>query len=236
MDAALAGSDEVVTMLLDHGVNPDKTDSKGNTPLVFAIQGGVLPTIETLARVTSRDLGWALYWIAREGLEVTGGVLQLVEKAGEDSEAIMEGVEAACEFGAVEMLKTLLAVASPDYPEATQHKLLESAIKSDCALTCAAVLGLVTSPVPKAIIASARQRGNTRVLQLLTGEGEAELEARCREVRNNRDTADVCNQIPKTREFPYNDPMTKLKKFLADNFANGFFKYFTSPKNLFLFV
>ena len=39
------------------------------------------------------------------------------------------------------------------------------------------------------------------------------MEARCREVRNNKDTADVYNKIPKTREFPYNAPMTKLKKF-----------------------
>ncbi len=66
-------------------------------------------------------------------------------------EATMAGVEGAAEFGAAPLLSTLLSLAAYDYPEAIQHRLLESAIQSDCALTCAAVLGLVTRPLPEAI-------------------------------------------------------------------------------------
>ncbi len=136
-----------------------------------------------------------------------------------DDEATMEGVEGAAEFGAEPLLSTLLSLAAYDYPEAIQHRLLDSAIMSDCALTCAAVMGLVSRPLPEAIIASARQRGNTRVLQLLTGEGMVELEASCREVRDNMESAGVDNKVPKTTEFSYGDKPKKVKKFLINKFA-----------------
>jgi hypothetical protein len=202
MSAANGGSDEVVTMLLGRGADPDRIIGGGNTALVSAIQGGVLTTIETLANVTSRDLGGALSWIALYGLEVTGSVLQLVERARCDSEAIMKGLVASCEFGALELLNALLmSITSPNYSDAIQHKLLESAIMSDCALTCAVVLcNLITSPVPEAIINIARQRGNCRVLQLLTGASETEQEAKFKMVRDNMETANVYNKIPKNRE------------------------------------
>jgi hypothetical protein len=68
--------------LLSRGADPDRTHQQGNTALLFAIQSGVLPTIETLTRVTNNKLGEALYLLARERVEVTPGILGLVQRAG----------------------------------------------------------------------------------------------------------------------------------------------------------
>ena len=73
MAAALYGADQVISLLLSREADPDRTDQHGGTPLILAIQSGVVPTIETLAELTNKELGRALYNLARERVEVHSG-------------------------------------------------------------------------------------------------------------------------------------------------------------------
>ena len=88
MAAALSAQDETVTLLLSMGAYPDKTDTKNNTALMIAIQSECLTTINLLAPVTQVNLGGALYFLARDKVEVmTGELRQLVGRAAQDREA-----------------------------------------------------------------------------------------------------------------------------------------------------
>ena len=108
LDAALEASDETVSSLLSWGASPDKTDASNHTALKFAITSKCSTTINLLAPVTQVNLGSALYWLAREKVELTTGELrQLVERAAQDREAAIEGLEGAAKFGSSNMIDIL---------------------------------------------------------------------------------------------------------------------------------
>ena len=108
MNAALSAQDETVTLLLSMGASPDKTDDGGATALIFAIQSKCLTTINQLAPVTQVNLGGALEFLARYKIEVmTGELRQLVERAAQDREAAINGIEAAAKLGSNKMIEAL---------------------------------------------------------------------------------------------------------------------------------
>ena len=101
MYAALTASDKTVSSLLSWGADPDRTADNGQTALIWrasaektqakttalimAIQSKCLTTINLLAPVTTVSLGTALYWIAREKVQLqTGELRQLVVRAGRE--------------------------------------------------------------------------------------------------------------------------------------------------------
>ena len=85
MQAAFYACDETVSSLLSWGANPDQTYANGNTALMFAIQSNCLTTINLLAPVTNRNLGGALYFLARFKIElVTGELKNLIGRAAQD--------------------------------------------------------------------------------------------------------------------------------------------------------
>ena len=112
MDAALNASDETITSLLSWGANPDKTDADGDPALIFAIQSKCSTTINLLAPVTKENLGGALYWLAWFKVPMTEEVKQLVERAAQDREAAIEGLEGAAMFGSHPLLKMMAAFLS----------------------------------------------------------------------------------------------------------------------------
>ena len=100
MVSALAAHDETVLSLLSWGASPNRTDADDNTALIFAIQSKCSTTIKLLAPVTQFDLGRALRRLAKYKVELeTGELKQLVERAAQDSEAAIMGIEAAARFG-----------------------------------------------------------------------------------------------------------------------------------------
>ena len=100
MDAALSASDETVSSLLSWGASPEKTDANGDPALIFAIQSKCVSTINLLAPVTQKNLGGALGRLAKDKIELkTEELRQLVERAAQDREAAIEGLEGAAMFG-----------------------------------------------------------------------------------------------------------------------------------------
>ena len=119
MAAALLASDKAVSSLLLWGASPDKAANNGNIALICAIQSKCSSTISLLAPVTQVNLGGALYWLAREKVELmTGELRQLVERAAQDREAAIEGLEGAARFGSINMIEILA-----NYKE--NHPILE---------------------------------------------------------------------------------------------------------------
>jgi hypothetical protein len=154
MSAALSGADQVISLLLSRGADPDRTDQYGDTALIFAIQSGVLPTIETLAGVTNKKLGEALRCLAKDRVEVTPGILGLVQRAGRDRKAVMLGLKGACMYGAVDLLKALTShLSTTELPTNMKQELFTLAVESDCPATCAAMMDLV-SPIPQNSVGS----------------------------------------------------------------------------------
>ena len=105
MNAALHASDKTVSSLLNWGADPDKTDADGFTALMFAIQSKCSTTINLLAAKTNANLGGALYFLARNKVDLmTGELRQLVERAAQDREAAIRGLEGAAMFGSSKMI------------------------------------------------------------------------------------------------------------------------------------
>ena len=105
MIAAQSASDETVSSLLSWGADPDKTDADGATALIYAIQSKCSTTINMLAPKTKTNLGGALNWLAREKVDLmTGELRQLVERAAQDREAAIRGLESAAKFGSREII------------------------------------------------------------------------------------------------------------------------------------
>ena len=218
MDAALSAQDETITLLLSMGASPDKTDHDGNTALIFAIQSKCLTTINLLAPVTQVNLGGALQNLAFKKIEVmTGELRQLVERAAQDREAAIEGLEGAAKFGSSLMIE-MIAQYTKDHSifEAKKADIWMEAVKSDSKATVSALLPLLPNP-PLEAITLARERGVPGVVRLLLPdtkvEGEEEREALRDAVLAN--TAELLDQMPRDVEFTYNDKMDKLKPLLS---------------------
>ena len=108
MSAARAANDETVSSLLSWGADPDKTDVDGRTALIYAILPKCVTTINLLAKVTQVDLGGALFWLAREKVELmTGELRQLVKRVAQDREAAIKGLESAAKFGSRTMINMI---------------------------------------------------------------------------------------------------------------------------------
>ena len=108
MGAALYASDETVSCLLSWGVSPDKTNAYGHTALMGAITSQSVTTINLLAPVTQVNLGGALQHLAREKMDLmTGELRQLVERAAQDREVAIEGLEAAAKLGSSTMVEII---------------------------------------------------------------------------------------------------------------------------------
>ena len=182
MEAALNASDETISSLLDWGADPDKIDTDGRTALMMAIQSKCLTTTNLLAPKTTVNLGGALYRFAKDKVELTTGeIRQLVERAAQDREAAIKGLEAAAMFGSSEMIEAL-ALFSKDHSIFKEKKqdIWVDAVKSDSKETVSALLPLLPNP-PLEAITLARERGVPGVVRLLLPdikvEGEEEREA-----------------------------------------------------------
>ena len=224
MDAAVAAQDEMVKLLLSMGASPDKTANDNLTALIFAIQSKCLTTINLLAPVTQVSLGRALFFLASENIEVmTGELRQLVERAAQDREAAIEGLEGAAKFGSSLMIE-MIAQYTKDHSifEAKKVDIWMEAVKSDSKATVSALLPLLPNP-PLEAITLARERGVPGVVRLLLPdtkvEGEEEREALRDAVLAN--TAELLDQMPRDVEFTYNDKMDKLKPLLSSSITNS---------------
>ena len=168
MDATLSASDETVSSLLSWGADPDKTDADGRTALIYAIVSKCVTTITLLAPVSQVNLGRALYQLAREKIELmTGELRKLVERAAQDREAAIEGLEAAAKFGSSKMIE-ILANYTTDHSifAAKKEGIWVEAVASDNEESISALLHLLPNP-PLEAITLARERGVPGVVRLL---------------------------------------------------------------------
>ena len=184
-----------------------------------ALQAGILPTIELLARVTRTNLGGAMFMLAKHKVPLSPGVLALVSRAREDHEAALRGLKAAATYGAHHLLDILLSDGRQHYPETTLHKLLKLAIESDTLASCEAIKRHLSTPIPTTILRAAEQRENWRILQLLTGEGRQRMEVKARAVRDTITNTDILTKVPKTKEFSYCNKRQKMAPLLAASSA-----------------
>ena len=218
MIAALSAQDETISLLLSMGASPEMTNDYGDTALICAIQSKCETTINLLAPVTQVTLGGALRWLAINKIEVmTGELRQLVERAAQDREAAIEGLEVAAMFG-VSLMIEMIAQYTKDHSifEAKKFDVWMEAVKSDSEATVSALLPLLPNP-PLEAITLARKRGVPGVVRLLLPdtkvEGEEEREALRDAVLAN--TAELLDQMPRDVEFTYNDKMDKMKPLLS---------------------
>ena len=148
MEAALAAADKTVSSLLSWGASPDKTDFEDHTALIFAIGSTCLTTINLLAPVTQVNLGRALYFLARDKVELmTGELKQLVERAAQDREAAIKGLETAASFGSIKMIN-MIAEQTKDHSifEENKKEIWIEAVRSDRKATVSAILHLLPNP------------------------------------------------------------------------------------------
>ena len=219
MEAALSASDETVSSLLSWGASPDKT-ADGDTALIFAIQSRCLTTINLLALVTQVNLGGALYWLARDKVELmTEELRKLVERAGQDTEMTIKVLTGAARFGCTNIMD-MIAQNTKDHShfEANEQRIWYEAVTSDHEATVSALLHLLPNP-PLEAITLAKERGVPGVVRLLLPdtkvEGEKEREALRDAVIAN--AAHLLDQIPRDVEFTYNQNMEKLRPLLQDD-------------------
>ena len=158
MNAALNASDETVSSLLSWGADPDITIAGDQTALMLAIQSKCSTTINLLAKKTNEKIGGALYMLAREKV-TTGELRQLVERAAQDREAAIEGLEAAAMFGSSAMIAELaMFITDKSIFEEHQQSIWLEAVNSDSAATVSALLLLLPNP-PLEVTTLARERG-----------------------------------------------------------------------------
>ena len=162
--------------------------------------------------------GRALRCLARDKIEVmTGELRQLVERAAQDREAAIKGLEGAAKFGSSLMIE-MIAQYTKDHSifEAKKVDIWMEAVKSDSEATVSALLPLLPNP-PLEAITLARERGVPGVVRLLLPdtkvEGEEEREALRDAVLAN--TAQLLDQIPRDVEFTYNQKIDKLRPLLG---------------------
>ena len=155
--------------------------------------------------------------LAREKEDLmTGELRQLVERAAQDREAAIKGLEAAAMFGSSAMIQ-MLSKFTKDHSifEEKKQEIWMGGVSSDSEETLKAILPLLPNP-PFEAITMARERGVPGVVRLLLPdtkvEGEGEREALRDAVLDN--TAQLLDQIPRDVEFTYNENMDKLRPLL----------------------
>ena len=220
MSAALEAADETVSFLLSLGASADKTDADGHPVLMYAIQSKCFDTMNLLAPKTLMNLGGSLYWLAFFKVKlVTGELTQLVERAVQDREAAIEGLEAAAKYGSHAMLD-MIAKHTQDYSifEEDKQEVWMEAVKSDSAATVSTLLPLLPNPPLKAITL-ARERGVPGVIRLLLPDTKVEGEEERGALRDSvlANTAQLLDQIPRDVEFTYNQNMDKLRPLLQND-------------------
>ena len=104
MQAALNASDETVSFLLSQGASPNKPAANGHNALVFAIQSKCLTTINLLAPLTHTYLGGVLVRLAKDKVDITADIKELVKRAAQDNDTALEGFLAAEMFGSSELI------------------------------------------------------------------------------------------------------------------------------------
>ena len=221
MYAASTAADETISSLLSLGASPD-VDAPGSTALMSAIQSKCVTTINLLAPVTQGNLGGALVFLARDKIDlITEELRQLVQRAAQDKEAAIKGLEAAAQFGS-SMMIDMIAQSAEDHSifEENTQRIWMQAVKSDCGATVSALLQILPNP-PLEAIPLARERGMPGVVSLLMPdtkmEGEKEREALREVVSAN--TAQLLDRLPRDVEFDYNRKIVKLKPLLDTTFV-----------------
>ena len=214
MSAALLASDETVSSLLSWGADPDKTKVNGDTALICAIQSKCPTTINLLAPKTKGNLGRALWKLARYNVDLmTRELRQLVERAAQDREAAIKGLQGAATFGSIGMI-AIISQYTKDHSifEVKKESIWLQGVNSDSETTVSALLHLLPNP-PLEAITLARERGVPGVVGLLLPDtkvdGEEEREALKDAVLAN--TAQLLDQVPRDVEFTYNQNMDKLR-------------------------
>ena len=118
------------------------SDADGDPALIFAIQSKCLTTINLLAPKTQKKLGGAMRCLAREKIELmTGELRQLVERAAQDREAAIRGLEGAARFGSSVMVE-MIARHTTDHSifEERKQSLWMEAVESDSEAKVTALL------------------------------------------------------------------------------------------------
>ena len=98
--------------------------------------------------LTAQCTHCALHWLAREKIELmTGELRQLVERATQDREAAIIGLEGAVMFGSSHMID-MIVQHTKDHSifEENKQKLWISAVNSDTELTVSTLLHLRPNP------------------------------------------------------------------------------------------
>ena len=103
MQAALNASDETVSFLLSQGASPNKPAANGHNALVFAIQSKCLTTINLLAPLTHTYLGGVLVRLAKDKVDITADIKELVKRAAQDNDTALEAFLSAAILDQVKM-------------------------------------------------------------------------------------------------------------------------------------
>ena len=221
-------ADDNVAFFLSKGASPDAVDSIGMTALSHAIGSRCSSTIDLLAAVTNEQknegnrLASAIQKLAFEMTEVTPAIEDLLRRISLDQDIVKAGIETSATCGALKILKIL----TETWDEATlrpsiANRLLEKALKSDCAETVKYVMGFV-SEVSSENRILALTRGRSDVVKLFgLGEDKESEEASKRRLKSDimTKTASVVNRLPKSVEFAYSDEMTKLRPLLSQSMS-----------------
>jgi hypothetical protein len=233
MAAALSGADKTVKLLLAYGADPDLMDIQDHTALIAAIIGGVNTTVSILAPVTKAGLGETLVFLARYPhlIEVTQPLKNFVHRCTEDMEAVEIGLHHASYFGAVDLfnllsecfskerLTSLLTIRFPSRPlepPFSHYSFISYTVMSDCPETCGAVLKF-TDTVPEDVIEMAEQRGNTRIIEMLTNGSvskKKDVKQSLKKAVVNK-TAGILDLIPRFVEYEFEDKMGKILSLLT---------------------
>ena len=221
-------ADDNVAFFLSKGASPDAVDSIGMTALSHAIGSRCSSTIDLLAAVTNEQknegnrLASAIQKLAFEMTEVTPAIEDLLRRISLDQDIVKAGIETSATCGALKILKILTETwDEATLPPSIANRLLEKALKSDCAETVKYVMGFV-SEVSSENRILALTRGRSDVVKLFgLGEDKESEEASKRRLKSDimTKTASVVNRLPKSVEFAYSDEMTKLRPLLSQSMS-----------------
>ena len=153
MQAALNTSNETVLFLLSQGASPNKSSANGRNALVFAIQSKCLITINLLAPWTHTYLGGVLVRLAKDKVDITADIKELVKRAAQDNDTALEGFLAAEMFGSSELIHQMSHFVKDGwFTEADSHNIWMEEVCSDSEATVSALLPLFPNPTLKALL------------------------------------------------------------------------------------
>ena len=118
----------------------------------------------------------------------------------------------ATKFGASSFLSLLLAIVPMEsIEEEEKQKMIEEAVLSDQAAVVAEILKICPA-VPQHVLDTALARGVTAVTDLLLKSDPEEVNRKKEELQTSiiNNTADLYNQVPKSKEYIYTRKIDKL--------------------------